>query len=119
MWKPRSRFNKKALWGTPYNGLYGEAPPERGTFFRPQVYERAGISLVEVYGKVGKSVILVCKKTQGLTDAFSFFFVRGRGYPNNGLTFYSGGVPNSYTDVGASCYETKFSSSRVELPALK
>ena len=21
--------------GTPYNGLYGEAPPERGTFFRP------------------------------------------------------------------------------------
>ena len=23
--------------GTPYNGLYGEAPPERGTFFRPQV----------------------------------------------------------------------------------
>ena len=26
--------------GTPYNGLYGEAPPERGTFFRLQVYER-------------------------------------------------------------------------------
>ena len=27
-------------WGggvTPYNGLYGEAPPERGTFFRLQV----------------------------------------------------------------------------------
>ena len=23
---------------TPYNGLYGEAPPERGTFFRLQVY---------------------------------------------------------------------------------
>ena len=23
--------------GTPYNGLYGEAPPERGTFFRRQV----------------------------------------------------------------------------------
>ena len=23
--------------GTPYNGLYGEAPPERGTFFRLQV----------------------------------------------------------------------------------
>ena len=28
--------------GTPYNGLYGEAPPERGTFFRLQVYERIG-----------------------------------------------------------------------------
>jgi len=23
--------------GTPYNGLYGEAPPKRGTFFRLQV----------------------------------------------------------------------------------
>ena len=23
--------------GTPYNGLYGEAPPERGTFFKLQV----------------------------------------------------------------------------------
>ena len=24
---------------TPYNGLYGEAPPDRGTIFRLQVYE--------------------------------------------------------------------------------
>ena len=29
----------------PGNGLYGEAPPERGTSFRLQVYEREGISL--------------------------------------------------------------------------
>ena len=43
--------------GTPYNGLYGEAPPERGTFFRLQVYERVGISQVAVYERVGKSVI--------------------------------------------------------------
>ena len=43
--------------GTPYNGLYGEAPPERGTFFRLQVYKRVGISEVEVYKRVGKSVI--------------------------------------------------------------
>ena len=34
---------------TPYNGLYGEAPSKRGTFFRVQVYERVGISLDEVY----------------------------------------------------------------------
>ena len=34
--------------GTPYNGLYGEAPPERGTFFRLEVYERVGISRAEV-----------------------------------------------------------------------
>ena len=26
--------------GTPFDGLNGEAPPERGTFFGPQVYER-------------------------------------------------------------------------------
>ena len=32
--------------GTPYDGLYGEAPPERGTFFRLQVYKRVGISQV-------------------------------------------------------------------------
>ena len=35
--------------GTPYNGLYGDAPPERGTFFRLQVYKRVGISQDEVY----------------------------------------------------------------------
>ena len=35
--------------GTPYDGLYGEALPQRGMFFRLQVYERVGISLVEVY----------------------------------------------------------------------
>ena len=50
--------------GTPYDGLYGEAPPERGIFFRLQVYERVGISLVEVYKRVGKSVIWVCKRAQ-------------------------------------------------------
>ena len=43
--------------GTPYDGLYGEAPPERGIFVRPQVYERVAILLVEVYERVGKSVI--------------------------------------------------------------
>ena len=43
--------------GTPYNGLYGEAPPGKGTFFRPQAYERVGISQNEVYKRVRKSVI--------------------------------------------------------------
>ena len=33
--------------GTPYNSLNGEAPSERGTFFRLQVYERVRISLVK------------------------------------------------------------------------
>ena len=35
--------------GTPYDGLYGEVPPERSIFFTLQVYERKGISLDEVY----------------------------------------------------------------------
>ena len=39
--------------GAPYNGLYGEAPPERGTFFRLRVYKRVGISRAEVYERVG------------------------------------------------------------------
>ena len=43
--------------GAPYNGLYGEAPPKRNSFFRLQVYKRVGISLVEVCKRVGKSVI--------------------------------------------------------------
>ena len=51
-------------WGTSYDGLYREAPPERGTFFRLQVYESVGISLVKIYGKVGKSVICVCERVQ-------------------------------------------------------
>lgn len=38
--------------------LYGKAPPGRGAFYRPQLYERLRIQLVEVYQRVGKSVIL-------------------------------------------------------------
>ena len=56
--------------GTPYNGLYGEAPPERGTFSRLQVYERVANLLVEVCERVGKSV-------KGLTDAF-YGFIKSR-----------------------------------------
>ena len=50
--------------GDPYDGLYGEARPKRGTFFRLQVYERIGILLVEVYERVGKSVIWVSEMAQ-------------------------------------------------------
>ena len=41
--------------GTRYNGLYGEAPPERSTFFRLQVFKRVEISRAGVYERVGKS----------------------------------------------------------------
>ena len=46
------------------HSLCREAPPERGTFVRLQVYERVKISLVEVYESVRKSVIWVCKRTK-------------------------------------------------------
>ena len=59
----KGQFNFRA-GGTPYDGLYGEAPPERGIFFGPQVYRRVGISLVEVYKRVVKSVIWVCERAQ-------------------------------------------------------
>ena len=38
--------------GTLFNGLYGEAPPEKGTFFTLQVYKRVEISRVEVYERI-------------------------------------------------------------------
>ena len=47
---------------TPFNGLYGEAPPQGGTFFSLQVNEILGISLVEVYECVGKYAILSVKR---------------------------------------------------------
>ena len=40
----------------------GRLRPKRGTFFWFQIYERLGISLVEVYARGGKSVIFVCKR---------------------------------------------------------
>ena len=45
--------------GTPYNGLYGEVPPERGTFFGQEVRKRVGISRAEVWKMIGKTVIKV------------------------------------------------------------
>ena len=53
----RDRTARGGGGDTPYNGLYREAPPERGTFFMLQGYERVGISPVEVYERVGKPVI--------------------------------------------------------------
>ena len=50
--------------GTPYYDLYGKAPPERGIFFRLQVYKRVGTLLVEVYERAGKSVMRVCERAQ-------------------------------------------------------
>ena len=56
--------------GTPHNGLLGEAPSKRGTFCRPQEYCRVGISLVDVYKRVGKSVFPSVKHLKGLIEEF-------------------------------------------------
>ena len=42
----------------------GGSPPEMGYFFMLQVYDGVGSLLNEVYERVGKSVISVCKKAQ-------------------------------------------------------
>ena len=52
------------MYSGDYNGLYGDTPPEMGHFFRRQVYERVGILLVEVYERVRKTFISVCKNAQ-------------------------------------------------------
>ena len=41
--------------GTPYSGLYGEAPPERGAFFKLAVYKRVGKIAILVNERVTKS----------------------------------------------------------------
>ena len=55
---------KRPGGGTPYEGLYGETPPERGTFFRLEMCDRVGILLVEIYKRVEKFVIWVCERAQ-------------------------------------------------------
>lgn len=50
--------------GTPSNGLYGEAPTERGTIFRLKVYETSRDFTVEGYNRVGKSIIWVRQGAQ-------------------------------------------------------
>ena len=61
--------------GTPYNGLYGETPPEKSTLFRLQVYERVEILQVEVYERIGKSVISICK-VQMVNRSWHFMAVK-------------------------------------------
>ena len=52
-----------AQGGTPYNGLYWEAPPERGRYlFQASVYKRVGISQFKVYKRVGKLVTYLLKR---------------------------------------------------------
>lgn len=45
---PGGKEGRGGGWGTPYNGIYWEAPPERGTLSRFRFKERLGISQVQV-----------------------------------------------------------------------
>ena len=49
--------------GTPYDGPYGGGSARKGNPSWASCNERVGITLVEVFEKVGKSVISVCKRT--------------------------------------------------------
>ena len=41
---------------TPYSGLYGEAPPEKGAFFKLAVYQRVGKIVILVYDFKGHKI---------------------------------------------------------------
>ena len=42
--------------GTPYYGLYVDAPTEWGTFYKLQIYKRVGTSQDYIYERVRKSL---------------------------------------------------------------
>ena len=53
--------------GAPYSGLYGEAPPERGAFFKLAVYRRVGKIATLVYEIKGHK--LSCKVEEMVAKA--------------------------------------------------
>ena len=60
--EPCEYLKKLSRRFTSCNGLYEEAPSERGTFFRPQVYYIKGKGLLEVHKRVRKSVFPSVKR---------------------------------------------------------
>ena len=58
--------------GVPPKMAYTWRPPEKGTIFRLQVNVRVKISSVEVYERIGKSVISLFEKKnrEGRKDEF-------------------------------------------------
>ena len=55
-WRLVSRLQSPTRYVTIPVGGFGEAPPEKGTFFTLQVYERVRDFTCRMYGMVGKSV---------------------------------------------------------------
>ena len=59
------KLGSQARWGAlPMIAYKGRLLVIGGIFFSHQVNERVGILLAEVYKRVGKSVIWVCKRAQ-------------------------------------------------------
>ena len=60
--------------GTPYDGLYGQAPLERSTFYRTQVYEMVGISRKSVCKrpKVARRIYGCVENISWFCDLFKF-----------------------------------------------
>lgn len=75
--------------GTPYNELYRENLPERGTLFRLELYKRTGNSQAEIIGKiVGKLPFVwdigVSFSVEGIWMGYLFchqWFLKGKGQP--------------------------------------
>ena len=61
------------MGGTPYDGPYGETPPERGIFFRLQVYERVGISLGGVYERASALIAALAASLAVLKEKRTLF----------------------------------------------
>ena len=62
VYSQRSRLHHQLRGILPFDGLYREAQPERGSFFWFQVYERVGITLAEVCERAVKSVVVICER---------------------------------------------------------
>ena len=71
-WSSLKYRGRRGGGSTPYR-LYGETPPKRGAFFRPQVYE-----------KVGKSFNLVVKGTKRANRCILWLWIS----PNNVLILW-------------------------------
>ena len=63
-WKTAFSLPSPSSMLKPPNDQCGEAQPDKGPFFMPQVHERVRISLVEVNETVGRFVISVRNKAQ-------------------------------------------------------
>ena len=72
---------------TSHDGLYGEALPERGTFFSLQVYERVGISPAEVSERVTEKSVFLSLIGPKRANRRLYGFERDKKFPD--LMIYS------------------------------